>query len=198
MAFVDGENLTLRGQRFADTHGIALQQSAWFEKNSFLWIPGLSVIDVVRFGDGHGPYAIPLRSYYYATVEGGTDAIPKVEDSLWRLGFHPEVFHKRKDDTRAKGMDLTVARDLLSHAFRDNYDVALLFAGDGDYVPLVEEIKRLGKTVVVLFFSDTGLSRDLRMASDHFFAIDRAFEHGWRGAFVRLQAEAAAASASGG
>ena len=34
--------------------------------------------------------------------------------------------------------------------FEDHYDVAVLIAGDGDYVPLVEEVKSLGKVVYVL------------------------------------------------
>jgi len=47
---------------------------------------------------------------------------------------------------------------MLSHAFLNNYDVATLIAGDADYVPLVEEVKRLGKVVYVLFFVSNGLS----------------------------------------
>ena len=44
---------------------------------------------------------------------------------------------------RAKGVDIALTKDLLSHAFLDNYDAVVLVAGDGDYVPVVEELKRL-------------------------------------------------------
>lgn len=71
-------------------------------------------------------------------------------------------------------MDITLTRDMLSHAFRDNFDVALRFAGDGDYVPLVEEVKRLGKPVHVCFFQD-GLNGKLRLAADHFTDITELF-----------------------
>ena len=47
---------------------------------------------------------------------------------------------------------------MLSHAFRDNYEVAVLVAGDGDYVPVVQEVQRLGKIVFVWFFENEGLN----------------------------------------
>ena len=41
--------------------------------------------------------------------------------------------------------------------------------GDGDYVPLVEEVKRLGKIVVCVFFDvGNGLSPALKIACDEF------------------------------
>jgi uncharacterized LabA/DUF88 family protein len=62
------------------------------------------------------------------------------------------VFKKDKQGRKTKGVDITLTRDMLSHAFRGNYDVARLIAGDGDYLPLIEEVKRLGKRVQVCFF----------------------------------------------
>jgi uncharacterized LabA/DUF88 family protein len=70
----------------------------------------------------------------------------------------------------------------ISHAAHfDNYDVACLVAGDGDYVPLVEEVKRLGKVVYVAFFrgEGLGLSPELRLASDMFLEMDGFFAERW-------------------
>jgi uncharacterized LabA/DUF88 family protein len=60
--------------------------------------------------------------------------------------------------------------------------VAVLIAGDGDYVPLLEEVKRLGKVVYVVFFRDKGfgLSEDLELASDRSFEFGRLFLEKWR------------------
>ena len=57
----------------------------------------------------------------------------------------------------------------------NHYDVAVLIAGDRDYVPLVEEIKRAGKGVVVSFFEgpESGLDAHLRLASDSFLSLVR-------------------------
>jgi len=49
-----------------------------------------------------------------------------------------------------------------------NYEVAVLAAGDGDFVPLVEEVKRFGKRVVVIFWDNNGLNPELRRAADEF------------------------------
>jgi uncharacterized LabA/DUF88 family protein len=68
---------------------------------------------------------------------------------------------KVRQQEKAKGMDIALAKDFLSHAFLDNYDVAVLVAGDGDDVPLITEVKRLGKVVYVVFFNDYGLSTEL-------------------------------------
>ena len=93
------------------------------------------------------------------------------------------MFKRSKTASKSKGMDIAIAKDILAHGFRDNYDLMVLFAGDGDYVPLVEEVKRLGKIVVIAFFEEEGMNPDLRLASDFFVPIDAAFIDSW-GAFA--------------
>jgi uncharacterized LabA/DUF88 family protein len=68
---------------------------------------------------------------------------------------------------------------MLTHAFMNNYDTAVLVAGDGDYVPLVEEVKRFGKRVVLHFFQ-SGLSEDLKLACDAFIDVTRPFHDYWK------------------
>ena len=66
------------------------------------------------------------------------------------------------------------------HAFLNNYDAAVLIAGDGDYVPLVQEVKRLGKVVYLEFFEHCGLSPDLHLAADLFFEMQPFFLDRWK------------------
>ncbi len=103
-----------------------------------------------------------IRAYYYTSLTGDGEKMNSVKDKLWQLGFTPEVFKKPDKDKKAKGVDLTIARDLLNHAFHNHYNAAVLVAGDGDYVPLVAEIKRLGKLVYVAFFANEGLNEELK------------------------------------
>jgi len=77
-------------------------------------------------------------------------------------------------------VDIALAKDFLSHAFLDNYDVAVLVAGDGNYVPLIIEVKRLGKVVYVVFFHDFGLSTELHSAADMFFEMGQFFLERWQ------------------
>lgn len=55
-----------------------------------------------------------------------------------------------------------------------------MIAGDGDYLPLVEETKRTGKIVYLLFFAEFGLNPKLRLASDKFFEVETFFCDAWR------------------
>ena len=49
---------------------------------------------------------------------------------------------------------MAIAVEALSLAYQDAYDTALLVSGDGDYVELVEALKRLGKHVECAMFRD--------------------------------------------
>jgi uncharacterized LabA/DUF88 family protein len=180
MCFVDGENFTARGQQFAKQHNIALVEGDWFWRDAFLWIPESNPLSVILYEGQYGSYSRPVRSYYYTSVAGGSENVPAVTAKLWSIGFQPQVFPRKKKDQKAKGVDIALAKDFLSHAFLGNYDVAFLFAGDGDYVRLVDEVKRLGKIVCLVFYSESGLSPALRLSADFFLPLDTAFENIWR------------------
>jgi uncharacterized LabA/DUF88 family protein len=83
-----------------------------------------------------------IRANYYTSLTGNDLKILSVKQALRALGFHPEVFKKVRREEKAKGVDIALVKDFLSHAFLDNYDVAVLVAGDWDYVPLITEVKR--------------------------------------------------------
>lgn len=52
-----------------------------------------------------------------------------------------------------KGVDVFLAVDMLSYAFDNQYDTAILVSQDGDFVPAVAEVKRLRKRVQNAEFS---------------------------------------------
>jgi hypothetical protein len=180
MWFVDGENFTLRGQEHATSNGLTLLDGPFFRRNVFLWVPRLKPHAIASFNRVTPPTPpAPIRAYYYTSEVGDQQRLDDSRERLWALGFQPEVFKKERQQQKTKGVDITLAKDVLSHAFMDNYDVAVLVAGDADYVPLVNEVKRLGKTLIVCFFSDSGLSSKLRLAADDFLSVDQAFRWGW-------------------
>jgi len=66
---------------------------------------------------------------------------------------------------------------MLLHATRKHYDVAVLVAGDEDYVPLVRAVQGEGARVYVWFTSD-GLSPALHLAADYYVNLDEfLFNH---------------------
>ena len=178
MAFVDGENFTIEAQKIAEARGLQLIEGQYHKKDCFVWLPGVHA--TANIG-GHlallQSYAI--RAYYYTSLVGDEKALDSVKQSLWQLGFSPQVFKKDTKQRKAKGVDIALTKDMLSHAFLGHYEVAILIAGDGDYVPLVEEVKRLGKLVYLCFFEGQSLSPALKLASDRYRDPTADFIEGW-------------------
>jgi uncharacterized LabA/DUF88 family protein len=69
-----------------------------------------------------------------------------------------------------KGVDTFIVIDMLSHAYKDNYDTAILVSGDEDFAVLVETVKDIGKHVEV---ANLGGSYILRQAADKYVLIDK-------------------------
>lgn len=64
-----------------------------------------------------------------------------------------------------------LACDAISHAHNDAYDIAILVAGDDDFVPLIETIKALGKNVGVIQFRKS-IGRKLSQHADFVVYLD--------------------------
>ncbi len=181
MMFVDGENLTFRAKALAAKRDVELKEGRFYSPDVFVWIPGFNATSYVP-GITLSIQAEATRSYYYTSIWGDYPELSSVREKLWSLGFQPEVFKKEgRREEKAKGVDIMLTKDVLSHAFMDNYDIAVLVAGDGDYVPLVNEVKRLGKQVCVAFFGpEFGLNSELKLASDSFANIQKEFVLRWQ------------------
>jgi uncharacterized LabA/DUF88 family protein len=74
-----------------------------------------------------------------------------------------------------KGVDTHIVIDMLTFAFKDTYDTAVLVSGDEDFTIVVEKIKELGKHVEV---ANLGGSFLLRQAADKYTLIDQVFLEG--------------------
>jgi uncharacterized LabA/DUF88 family protein len=85
-----------------------------------------------------------------------------------RLG---DLVGSKKKTRRQKKVDVQLAVDMLSNAFSNNYDNAILVSGDLDFVPAVEEIFRLGKRVIVAAHSSS-CAQELKDVADQFYPID--------------------------
>jgi len=177
MSFVDGENLTIRWQEKAKKSGFELTEGSHYKKDVFVWSMDL-------FKNLLGPLNLhpreAIRHYYYTSVVGDDQELNSVKEALYGLDFDPVVFKKIRNNQKAKGVDIALTIDLLTHAFRDNYDVALLFAGDGDFVPLLKEVKSLGKRVCLAFFYKNGLNMDLLFEADRFLDLTELFGSYWK------------------
>ena len=66
-----------------------------------------------------------------------------------------------------KGVDVQLAVDLVSNAYLNNYDIAVLFSGDIDLLESIKLVKSLGKHVII-FSHNRLMSRGMIVACDFY------------------------------
>lgn len=178
MVFIDGENLVFRYESMIENGSEPLTLID-YEPKTFVWRansikPELNTI---------------LRANYYTYASGDDNKINRIKSKIKNLSFHnystqyynisvkqlpnnltPVVFKKTKGK-KAKGVDIQICVDMLTHVFRNNIDVVYLVSGDGDYLPVLQEVVRMGKQVYVAAFS-SGLNESLVTIADKFRSLD--------------------------
>lgn len=66
--------------------------------------------------------------------------------------------HTKEDGSfefEVKGDDVYLATDLISGAYENLYDTALIVSGDEDFVPAIKKVQKLGKKVENIYFKST-------------------------------------------
>ncbi len=164
MIFVDGENLAIRYGNMLKARGTMPYPDIQYEQNVFVW----------RKSWGNLTQGRPamMRKYYYTSVQGDEALIRDIEERLKDAGLEaPRVFKKQNQGQRTKGVDIALSTDMLLHAARKHYDIAILISGDADFIPLVEAVQGEGARVHVWSLSD-GLNPKLKAAADEFRVLD--------------------------
>jgi len=70
------------------------------------------------------------------------------KSDFFELKLKPLKF--RDGEPRQKGVDVQLAVDLVSHAYQDNYDLAIVCSGDADLLDSMNLVKSLGKNVIIV------------------------------------------------
>ncbi len=162
MVFVDGENIAIRYKEHLKSKNVHPEPHVSHLENIYVWTNYLNM--------HHHVNCSLIRSYYYTCANADENRIIEIQDELICCGItDPRVF-KKKNKIRSKRVDITLATEMLSHSYNDNFEVAVLVAGDEDYVPLVQEVKRAGKQVALWFLKD-GLSNHLKRECDIFLDL---------------------------
>jgi len=106
------------------------------------------------------------------------DSIKKQDTFIYALQGTPFITvrkrplrYKGKKRDREKGIDILCATDMLSQAYVNGYDSMILVSGDGDFAPVLDEIKKMGKRVENAFFKEIR-SEALRQTCDVFISLD--------------------------
>ncbi len=100
------------------------------------------------------------------------DRTKRFHDMLRYNGFR--VIARDSYDTEAKiqkEVDVSMAVEMVVHALKDNYDVAIVVSGDRDFIPAIQEIQSAGKRVEVAAFR-TSCAGEMIRQTDKFIALD--------------------------
>jgi len=176
MIFIDGENIVMRFQEMCKIYKVCdhnYPDNAKHEKDVYLWyshmVPDIGLHEIVR-------------CTLYTYVQGSDCDRDRIESDIkklkfWRHGnstlpntITPKIFIKRKG-MKAKGVDISISVDALSHAAKDHYDTAVILSGDGDYLRLIDEIQSFGKQCYVGSFSE-GCHPRMKIVPDMYFSLD--------------------------
>ncbi|MDP3880043.1 MAG: NYN domain-containing protein [Dehalococcoidales bacterium] len=126
-----------------------------------------------RVGQKEEPERYRNQKAFFDSVS----AIPYCELRLGRLVY----MNWPNAPPYEKGVDIQLTTDLLTHSFKNNYDEAILVAGDSDYVGALQAVKDNGKNVEVALFGKERTSRPLREVADKVITIDGRFLRGcWK------------------
>lgn len=130
-----------------------------------------------------------IGAYYYnAPLDRGYN-----EEIYWKQqrffsdlkripGFHVILCNMRKivhpgkePEFSVKGDDVYLATDMISMAYENLYDTAILVSGDGDVVPAIRKARKLGKRVENAHFS-VSRSNFLKKECDASIFLDEIIE----------------------
>ena len=179
--FVDGENLTMRFQEMVAA-GRTPHDSVVHRPDTFVWHPRI-------MRNYEGELQGVARVCYYTSVVGDDQRVVEVKQEIAGMEFVsvlsgpdgaisgrivPIVFKKSAKSKKTRNVDIQVVIDVMRFAFADEVQRVYLASGDGDYLPLINEVMRRGKQVEVLALS-SGLNPALRYSADRFYLLDEVF-----------------------
>ena len=101
----------------------------------------------------------------------GCDRGRRIRDCLEYNGFTVRTRPYDAHGERQKGVDVDLACTVMFHAAAGDFDVAVLVTGDGDFAPLAEHLKLMGRRVEVASFEGS-LSKGLRRCADRVHILD--------------------------
>lgn len=135
MVFVDAQNLYHSAKDYYD---------------------GQSQIDLQRLPETLANDFDIIRSYYFDSYKEG-DYKRDFYTMLNRNGYRvvAKKLVKRDGNNQEKGVDISLATELIAQGFNDSYDVAILVSGDDDFRRAIKYVQNQGKVVIGATFENT-------------------------------------------
>lgn len=159
MVFIDFQNFNISYNEYCNYKGLSRKHIDYCvlskQLNSKLQLSS-QVIKTYLFASKPCDQLLGLENYqkqyewlcklkqanYFEIIEG-----QQVIRNIDGLSF--DISDSKTYTTLEKGTDVNVAVQMLSKGYQNAYDIAILVSGDTDYIPVVECLHNLGKTVIL-------------------------------------------------
>lgn len=171
MYFIDGEYLKLSFMELNNSVNIDYKGLPFKLNNVF-------------FGKRSSIQGEIVRVYYY-----DAQSEPEEEDYESQIQFFNKLDNvdfyetrraslvrkgKNKGKREQKGVDVLISVDMMSKAYEDHYDIAIVIMGDRDFLPLIKSVKDLtGKRVFGVLF-EGHYSQELMLAFDKHWIVNKS------------------------
>lgn len=165
MLFIDGSNF-YHGLKTTGSNRIS------FQKFADKLCHGRKLVSIEYYNcplnQQHDPNGYSGQLRFFNAIK----KIPKLNLHLARLVPRRDVT-KKHTAIIEKGLDVMLAIHMFKHAISDNYDVAILVSGDGDFAPAVELIRRAYKKRIEVANFETTRSDYLVSVCDKLWELDK-------------------------
>ena len=113
-------------------------------------------------------------------VEKEKDRNDRFKELTWSFHFFelktlPLRYNAKSIEGYQKGVDVELAVDLVSFAYKDAYDIAVVCSGDSDLQRSMDQVKSLGKRVILMSHPRC-MSNELKKCADYFIDISKMTE----------------------
>jgi uncharacterized LabA/DUF88 family protein len=171
----DGENLVFRYLASLE-EGAEEESDTLYIPDILVWHPAITRAFQMEV----------IRASYYTTIVGDDKKLNEARNFITGCKYEfkanqsegygegrlvPYVFKKERSSRKTKSVDINLTIDALRHTYNNSLDTLFLLSGDGDYIPLIQEVMRQGKRVVIGSFIN-GLNRSLLHIADSFVNLD--------------------------
>lgn len=175
--FIDGQNMAIRYKELINQEERNPVGNISYTKDRFVWKPSSLIFPSMT----HSHLEIVRAICYTVSTDSGYSELfnkiknTKIEGNS-QFYLSPEIIRYSEKDKNPKGDDIKLCIGALHYATNNFLDIAYLVTNDGDFVPLIEELQRLGKYVYVASFeSSKGFNKKLKEKADFFWNLDTQY-----------------------
>lgn len=189
MIFIDYENFEINYSIYYKNQGVTIPRLDYnkFPRNLVKNIsPNYDLVKTLMFIPK--PDDFLMQDTYYKNRYEWFDSIRSINNLTIIEGEHiarpaPTFKREQMDVTNhstyyvsEKGTDVNLTAHLLTKGFMNAYDVAIIVSGDTDYIPVIEILNTLGKSVVIVGVEGQNLYKFKKIADRQVFLKDTFFK----------------------